>query len=102
MPSDIAVTYPTKASVSINWTTNELADSEVSYSINGVWWKTEDPDMPDGPVRTVKDPTLKTEHSITLKKGFNLNRDYEFRIRSNNGQTGAKKIIWGSIISVEH
>jgi len=89
-PSNINVEYVTNTSVNIKWETNELSDSNVSYTSNEVWW------LPDGPDGSVGDKSLVTKHSITLN-GIDTNKNYEFRIRSSNNLTKTNEIIWGYV-----
>ncbi|MHC4527548.1 MAG: fibronectin type III domain-containing protein [Planctomycetota bacterium] len=77
--------------VDVDWTTPDVnSDSEVAYTkvSSGVWWPPED---------KVYDANMVTDHSITLS-GLTANTDYEYRIRSNNGDPNIPgEIIWGYV-----
>jgi len=71
--SDCQITYVNSSTVTIGWTTDELADTAIDYGISNSYGKTIEDDLSE----------LGTSHSITLYD-LNAGTEYYFRMRSSN------------------
>jgi alpha-tubulin suppressor-like RCC1 family protein len=69
--SSISVGEPTQTSVTITWTTNEIADSYIGYSQDTSY------------VLEQGNPTMTTSHSVTLV-GLDPSTQYYFRVKSTD------------------
>jgi glucose/arabinose dehydrogenase len=70
--SGIAVSSVAGTSTTIQWTTNELADSQVEYGLTASYGST-----------TTVDPTLRTAHSVALT-GLADSTTYHYRVKSRD------------------
>jgi hypothetical protein len=94
-PTNINITDINSTSVTITWTTDANADSQIVCTDNKVWWKSNIVTDHAGP--NEYDSNMVTSHSLTLDE-LNANKDYEFKIRSNNGNTNIPgEVIWGYV-----
>jgi hypothetical protein len=92
--ANVNVAEVNSTSVTVSWTTDSSSDSEVTYTSNGIWWNTYT--TPTGPDGSKPDSNLVTSHSLTIA-GLSSGKNYQFKIRSSNRQSGANRILWGYV-----
>jgi hypothetical protein len=96
IPQNVSVSYINNLTINISWSTENLSDSGIAYSLNGHWWSSEYPQFPSGPSGVVNSSQLVYFHSLVLQN-LRPNTLYEFRIRSSNNGSFENETIWGFI-----
>ncbi|MBN1846928.1 MAG: hypothetical protein JW810_14675 [Sedimentisphaerales bacterium] len=94
-PQNVTLDWIDAHTARLGWKTNATANSEVTYSSNGHWWPSEYADAPDG---VASNPAKVLDHTVTVTN-LDPAKNYEFFLRSSNGQSDLAQTIWGIKIS---